>query len=375
MVPYRGRLALRIARLAVSVLCSGWFLLAGGTVPVLAGVILGAHLIYAIFAVIEMGYETPGRAAISAIVDTAFFCVWTWVAPEGFQAVFAAAYLLVYTALLRDLKQLAITAGVVTLLALFLSPAGPGSLAWTVVALAGVAVGMTVYKSYIDQRHSTTLRHNVIIRSQAQSAREAERQRIAADFHDGPLQNFIAFQMRLELIRRMLERNYESGVEELRNLQELCKTQVADLRSFVRSMRPPDEGMSLAASLVRMAESLQKDTGINTTFAGEELHDPPEVEVSLEVLQIVREAFHNIQKHSGATQVGLSAYRRGRNVEITVEDNGAGFPFAGAFTLEELDATRLGPISIKRRVKMLNGDLSLESRPGEGAKLTFRVPF
>ena len=73
--------------------------------------------------------------------------------------------------------------------------------------------------------------------------------------------------------------------------------------------------------------------------------------------------------------MGLSAHRKGRNIEIVVEDNGAGFPFAGAFTLEELDAARLGPISIKRRVKMLNGDLSLESRPGEGAKLTFQVPF
>ena len=375
MVPYRGRLALRIARLALSVLCSGWFLSAGVFEPLWAMVVLGAHLIYAIFAVIEMGYETPGRSAISFVADTAYFCVWAWLTPVAFEGVFAAAYLLVYTALLRDLRWLSCTAGLAVLIAMLLPAGGPGSLAWTVIALSGMAIGLAVYKNYIDQRHSTTLRHNVIIRSQAQSARETERQRIAADFHDGPLQNFIGFQIRLELIRRMLEKNYDSGVAELRNLQELCKGQVADLRSFVRSMRPPDEGMSLAASLSRMAESLQRDTGINATFTGEELHDPPEVEVSLEVLQIVREAFNNIQKHSGATHVGLSAHRRGRNVEISVEDNGSGFPFAGAFTLEELDATRLGPISIKRRVRMLNGELTLESRPGEGATLTFRVPF
>lgn len=375
MVPYRGRLALRIARIVLSVAATGWCLRAGFGEPAWALALMGGHLLYAIFAAIEMGHETPVRSAIATAVDTLFFALWVVFAPRAFQPVFAAGYLLLSTALLHSLRRLAVTCAGAFFVAMVLPFEGPGQLAMNVIALGGVAMGLAVYKNYIDQRHSTTLRHNVIIRSQALSAREAERQRIAADFHDGPLQNFVGFQMRLELIRRMLERNYDSGVEELRSLQELCKSQVADLRSFVRSMRPPDEGMSLAASLARMADSLQRDTGINATFTGEELHDPPEVEVSLEVLQIVREAFHNIQKHSGATQVSLSAHRKGRNIEIIVEDNGAGFPFAGSFSLEELDAARLGPISIKRRVKALNGDLSLESRPGEGAKLTFRVPF
>jgi signal transduction histidine kinase len=133
--------------------------------------------------------------------------------------------------------------------------------------------------------------------------------------------------------------------------------------------------MSLNASLNRMADLLQRDTGITASYAGGDLHDPPEIEVSLEILQIVREAFNNIQKHSGATRVGLSAARLGRFVEINVEDNGRGFPFSGAFSLDELDALRLGPVSIKRRIKMLAGELMLESRPGDGSKLTVRVPF
>ena len=113
---------------------------------------------------------------------------------------------------------------------------------------------------------STTLRHNVIIRSQAQGAREAERQRIAADFHDGPLQSFISFQMRLEIVKKLLARDVDAATEELRQLQELCQIQVGELRSFVRSMRPADEGMSLAASLSRMVELFQRDTGISRRF-------------------------------------------------------------------------------------------------------------
>lgn len=373
MLPYRGRFALRIARLILSLLCTGsYFYMVGGglTLPV---IVFAAHAIYAIFVLIDVRHDTPPQAASAMVADSAYFMAWAWVGPGSWQAVLAGAYLLGSATLILDWVRAVAAIAVAALIALLM--AGPGSLAIATLGMCGVAAAVAFYRGFIEGRMSMTLRQNVIIRSQALSAKEAERQRIAADFHDGPLQSFVGFQMRLEIIRKMFERNPESGMAELRGLQELCKSQVADLRAFVRSMRPADEGMSLAASLARMADSLQRDTGIASTFVGEELQDPPEVEVSLEILQIVREAFNNIQKHSGATQVQLRAHRRGRYVEIEVIDNGGGFPFAGTFTLEELDSLRIGPVSIKRRVRMLGGDISIESSPGDGAKLTLRVPF
>ena len=118
---------------------------------------------------------------------------------------------------------------------------------------------------------SNTLRYNMIVRSQAEGAREAERERIAADFHDGPLQSFISFQMRLEIVRKLFGRDIDAAGDELRQLQELCRNQVTELRSFVRSMRPVEEGVSLSASLSRMVEQFQRDTGIAATFASAEV--------------------------------------------------------------------------------------------------------
>jgi signal transduction histidine kinase len=372
MVPYRGRLALRIARLAVSLLCASWYLSSAGLAFNAVTSLLGVHVLYAAIELIGFGFETPLRAAVALAMDCLYFGLWAWAAPEGFQAPLACAYLLASVTLLHDRLRAGLAVAAAMVIALSL---GRPALTISVLALAALTAGVAFYKHYLEGRMSTTQRHNVIIRSQAQTAREAERQRIAADFHDGPLQNFIGFQLRLEIIRRQMERDANIAKQELLALQELCKSQVADLRAFVRTMRPPDEGMSLAASLVRVADGLQRDTGITCTFTGEELQDPPEVDVALEILQIVREAFNNIQKHSGATRVALSAHRRGRNVEIVVADNGSGFHFAGAFNLEELEAARLGPVSIKRRIKMLAGEMAIESHPGEGAKLTFRVPF
>jgi signal transduction histidine kinase len=276
---------------------------------------------------------------------------------------------------LHDLLRAAITFVAVLFIALIVPAGRNGNLVWTVVASGGAAAAVGLYKRYLEERMSTTLRHNVMIRSQAQLAREAERQRIAADFHDGPLQSFISFQMRLEVIRKLMSRDVEAGTRELHQLQELCQAQVADLRSFVRSMRPADEGMGLAASLSRMAELFQRDTGIATTFSGGDVHDPTDTQVSLEVLQIVREALNNILKHASATRVAISVARVDQHLQISVEDNGEGFPFTGSFSLEELELLRLGPTSIKRRVKVLEGDLELESGPGRGSKLAIRVPL
>ena len=111
--------------------------------------------------------------------------------------------------------------------------------------------------------------------------------------------------MRLEIVRKLLARDAEAAAEELRQLQDLCRNQLTELRSFVRSMRPVEEGISLSASLSRMVEQFQRDTGISATFSTAEFRDPDQTEVSLELLQIVRETLNNIHKHSGASQAAI----------------------------------------------------------------------
>jgi signal transduction histidine kinase len=92
-------------------------------------------------------------------------------------------------------------------------------------------------------------------------------------------------------------------------------------------------------------------------------------------MQVLREALHNTQKHSNASRVLIAATRRNGSVEFTVQDDGRGFPFSGSFSLQELNALRLGPESIKRRVEELKGDLRLDSKPGKGSRLEIRLPI
>ena len=242
------------------------------------------------------------------------------------------------------------------------------------VACAGIlSSAVSVERQFLKERLAKISRQSVLNRYDAEKARESERQRIAADFHDGPLQSFVGFQMRLELIRKLMARGGDAAEEELIQLQDLCRTQVLELRTFVRSMRPVDMEGSLSVSFRRMIEQFQRDSGIPASFVSAEFVDPAEPEISVELLQIVREALYNVQKHSGATRVAIGIHKSDQHIEITIEDNGKGFAFSGKYTLEELELLRLGPGSIKRRVRTLGGELLLDSKPGHGAGLIIRL--
>lgn len=336
-------------------------------------VFLIAYSIFAAGTLYETRFDAQPRALISLGIDGAFFAYCLWVLPLEWAPALSFGYLLTTAAMLHPYARvIGVGAGAVLLIGLRL---GVGAFFWVSLAAALLAVAFALHKDSLEARMSRVLRYNVMIRSEAEGAREAERERVAADFHDGPLQNFISFQMRLEVVKKLLARDIEQATQELKQLQDLCKTQVTELRSFVRSMRPVDEGASLGSSLSRMVEQFQRDTGIAATFSTGEFHDPSQIDVSLELLQIVRETLNNIHKHSGASRVAVFVGQKGQKIEVKAEDNGGGFPFSGCYTLEELELMRMGPVSIKRRVRMLGGDLLLESRPGHGASLEIRVPL
>jgi signal transduction histidine kinase len=243
------------------------------------------------------------------------------------------------------------------------------------MAVAVFAGTFSFHKKNLEHRLSDLEDDAVRWRETADSAAETERERIAHNFHDGPLQSMISFQMRLEILRKLFERDAEAGLRELQQLQDLAKNMIRELRSYVRNMRPIDiEGATLSASTRRLVEEFEKESGIAVTFVGGEIPFAIPPEICTDVLQMIREGLHNIQKHSQATRVALGIEKAGTMLEVSIDDNGTGFHFSGAYTLDELELLRLGPVSIKRRVRSLGADLVLDSRPGRGAGIKIKIP-
>jgi signal transduction histidine kinase len=173
-----------------------------------------------------------------------------------------------------------------------------------------------------------------------------------------------------------MERDPVKASAELDELQVLARNQGEEIRQFVRNMRPQEiDGAGLVASIKKLVEGFEKESGIVCTFVGSTTRVQPPAEVATEILQIVREGLHNIRKHAQAKHVTVGVGRDGDVFELALEDDGKGFPFSGAYSLAELELLRRGPVTIRARVRNLHGELLLDSDPGRRSALKIRVPL
>ena len=339
--------------------------------------ILGVYLAYSLLVALRGRGQTGMLGLLVIFGDTVYFLVMASYGGEDLLWIASCFFLftLVETLVFYSALEVAI---IVVVSALFCAvlPNRAVALERTVVVAGALAWAFAVNKRRQTAEIDSLRTKLAESEKTAEKARETERVRIAADFHDGPLQSFISLQMRLEILRKLLERDFNAGMNDLRQFQVLAQNQVRDLRTFLHSMRPVDvDGANLIATARRAAESFQKESGIPVTFLGTNSPVGLPQEATQEVLQMLREALHNVQKHAGATRVAVALERTDRGLEISVDDNGHGFAFAGSYSLEELDLLRLGPASLKRRARSLNAELLLESRPGRGSGIKFRIPL
>ena len=344
--------------------------------PPLFLAMLGVFLVYSA----AIAALPPARKAVWLLVlfvDTVFFLIVSGHASERALWLASIFYLFLLTegVSLHGPREVAVVAAIAAVFGAVMPSTAAGLLERTVVVAGVLGIGFSVSRVRMADWAHRLASEAAAARRAVDGALETERQRIASDFHDGPLQSFISLQMRLEILRKLLERDFHAGMEDLRELQALAQQQVRELRVFLRSMRPLDvDGTNLLASARRTAEMFQKESGMPVTFLGGNSPTSLSPETAQEVLQMLREALHNVQKHAEATRVAVAVERTDRGLEISVDDNGRGFNFVGAYSLEELELLKLGPDSLKRRARSLNADLTLESRPGRGAGLKFRIP-
>jgi len=222
-------------------------------------------------------------------------------------------------------------------------------------------VGPAVYNVYLMRR----------LRERAGAA---ERAKFARELHDGAIQSLIAVEMQLDVVRR------QSGqqpvvVGELTRIQRLLREEVLKLRELMQAMKSFEvDAERLLGFLADTVERFRRETGISAEFVSElEKVELPQ-KVCRELARIVQESLVNVRKHSGARNVLVRLAQRGGNLQLTVEDDGRGFPFTGTLSEAELASTGKGPAVIRERVRLLAGELTIESNPGHGARLEVRVP-
>ena len=202
---------------------------------------------------------------------------------------------------------------------------------------------------------------------------DVERARLARELHDGLIQSLIGLEMQLDALRRSAAASIGN---ELQTIQARLHDSILDTRDLMAHLKPQTLGHeSLLNELTVLVERFRHDTGIDARLVSnvDEVQTP--ARLSTELTRIVQEALVNVRKHAGARNVVVRITRGDDRWTLSIDDDGRGFAFSGRLTQEELDRQRRGPVVIKERVRAIGGELSIDSEPGRGSRLTIVWPL
>jgi signal transduction histidine kinase len=222
-------------------------------------------------------------------------------------------------------------------------------------------VGPAIYNVYLMRR----------LRERAGAV---ERARFARELHDGAIQSLIAVEMQLDVLRRQSGQTPVVSTE-LSRIQKLLREEVLKLRDLMQAMKSFEvDSDRLLGFINDMVERFQRETGVSAKFVSELGSVELPQKVCRELARIVQESLVNVRKHSGAQHVLVRLAQRTGGLRLTVEDDGRGFPFSGKMSEADLATSGKGPAVIRERVRLLAGELTIESNPGQGARLEVSIP-
>ena len=214
-----------------------------------------------------------------------------------------------------------------------------------------------------------------LVRRLRERAGALERSRFARELHDGAIQSLIAVEMQLDVLRRQSGTQAPVVNTELGRIQKLLREEVLKLRELMQAMKSFEvDAERLLGFISDTVERFRRETGIAAEFVSELERVDLAPKGCRELARIVQESLVNVRKHSGAHHVLVRLAQRAGTLQLTVEDDGKGFSFSGRLSHAELETTGKGPAVIRERVRLLAGELAIESTPGHGARLEVRIP-
>jgi signal transduction histidine kinase len=203
---------------------------------------------------------------------------------------------------------------------------------------------------------------------------EAERIRLAADLHDGPVQQLTALLYGLELARHHLRRGSPSTADELlAGLEDKATGEINELRRLMTQLRPPvlDE-LGLVTALRNQGQLFESTSGVRCAVDTEpelELKLAPELETVL--YRVTQESLTNVGKHANASRVSISLAAVDGHVRLLIRDDGVGFDPGRATGL--VAQGHFGLINMRERVEMVGGKLRVDSSPGRGTTIAVEM--
>ena len=202
-------------------------------------------------------------------------------------------------------------------------------------------------------------------------AQESERARIARDLHDDIGQRLALLALALQQLKGLLPDS--SGDEAqgcLDALQKQTAEIIADLQALSHELHPPRLlHVGVVPAMRSFCGELSGQKSAEIDFREENVPASVPPDVSLCLFRVLQEALHNAVRHSGVRHFDVHLRGTGDAIDLTVRDEGVGF---------EVDAANrgrgLGLTSMKERLKLVGGELFIESQSTRGTTVLARAP-
>lgn len=209
--------------------------------------------------------------------------------------------------------------------------------------------------------------------NERQAAILAERERIAREMHDSLAQVLGVTHLRLRALDSHEEVLDNSEVaEELADLADICQEAYNDVREAILGLRESSRtNRGLLDSLRAFTAKYTQQCGIETACVSDLDHDlalSPRSEVQL--IRVIQEALTNVRKHSGAKRATVRISESESTTTLVVEDDGDGFDQGDS----PFDRDGFGLFTMRERMELLNGSLTIDSAPGRGTRVIAVVP-
>ena len=202
----------------------------------------------------------------------------------------------------------------------------------------------------------------------------AERERLAREVHDTLAQGYTSIVVLAQTAVAALPAEPAVAAERLALIEEVARENLAEARAMVAAFAPMAlDSATLVEALQRLAERFGRETGVATrvdTAALDGVDTGLSRSEEIVLLRGAQEALANVRRHASASAVVLRVGRVGAGdaaqVSVHVEDDGIGFDPAAA--------SGVGLAGLRDRAEEVGGAVDVRSAPGEGTRVTVRVP-
>ena len=189
-------------------------------------------------------------------------------------------------------------------------------------------------------------------------SQEDERKRIAQELHD-------SISQQLTLIKKKAQKTNQEEIT------SLTHNTLEEVRAISRGLYPPLlKQLGLSESIEQLILDIDEQTDMFVSGDIENIDNYFNETQTLNCYRFIQECINNCLKHAEAKAISITVLKKTESIKITIQDNGKGFDVINA-----KKKNSLGLKTIYERIRILKGELTIDSKPKQSTIITAKIPL